>query len=236
MRWLKLSAIFGGIVLVGGIGGGIVFQSIALHRMAVAIFPVNANFATTRDMAPVEMEFRTRAGTIHWRIPKAYLTYQPNWQGGHQSNITIEAALFWRSAEMPPWAIIPARTDPRPDGKLIIHVDAAGNFFQRRNWQEFLLPRLEEVGRESDLVEYRYRPAPAALPDKVFAPETQPENSLFFACVRNSLGNLLGCNAHTDFAEDVALDYVFSSNHIHRWREIDTRARALVASFLVSRN
>ena len=42
------------------------------------------------------------------------------------------------------------------------------------------------------------------------------------------------CAAEVNFSENIALEYIFSSKYLNRWREIDARVRRLVASFLQS--
>jgi hypothetical protein len=202
-------------------------------QLAALLFPGLANRGISGDMRPVEMYSQTASGYAYWKIPKAYLTFTPNWSGGKQDFIDVEAAIYWESDEMPPWSKAGRgdATGRKPDDKLFVHISGAGNFSGRRWWETFVLPRLEVVGAVGDLIEYRYRPGPGAMSSAVYAPREQGNYTMHFECVRNSYGNLLGCKTRTDYTRDIALEYVFSSNHISRWKEIDAKARALVDSF-----
>ena len=201
-----------------------------------AIFPGAGLYGTSADPKPIEMNLKTRSGHVTWRVPKAYLTFVPNWKGGEQKEIHVAAALYWASPEMPPWSTV-KKIDGKPtaDTELLIEIIGSGGFAVKPDWEQRYSSKLTVAGEEDDLVRYRYKQSPPPLTDVIFLPKEQPENPVYITCAANSLGNLLWCRAQTNLMADVVLDYHFSSLYLNRWQEIDARARALASSFLMTK-
>jgi hypothetical protein len=196
------------------------------------IFPGLANQGSSRDLKPIELCFRQPEGPLCWHIPKAYLSFVPNWKGGEQKIIVIDAALFWDSDVMPPTSTAPRK----PDDRLLIYISQGGRFFARRYFQENLMPLLELVATENGFNEYRYKEVNGrrVTLDSIFVPTDHPANFIYFNCTHHSEQQLINCDARIDFMEDVTAHYVFFSGNLPRWREIDTKVRLLMKSFLTS--
>lgn len=198
-------------------------------KIGNALFPGLGTYVSSRETTIVSIHFRTRTGDVHWRIPKAFLSFAPNLKGGEQSNIIVDAAIYLDSDNFAPWSVSQTR-QPSPDDKLSVHINASGNHTTRRMWDTHVLPQLDAVGKSGGLEEYKYKPKRTVQMTAAVYRPLDTESPSYIECVRNSFGNLLGCGAHADFAENIAVVYFFSSRHLGRWREMDAKARAIVAS------
>lgn len=200
----------------------------------------------TRDMTPVDIvllpllpsaEYKKNAS--HWRIPKAYLNDKQNWEGGTQSVIAIAAALYWDKDDSPPWTIATkgGAGAAAPDDQILIWIFPSIPTPTRKNWEEKRLTLLQPVGDRSDLVEYRYRDGYGRMPDsgeRFFSPRLAGTEVIFFDCSAGGHYQLLGCTAQRDLGENMYVHYLFSSNNLNRWAEIDTKVTELLTSLMLS--
>ena len=195
------------------------------------------NVGISHELTPVEITFATPSDTMRWRIPKAYITDKTNWPGGEQDFIEIEAALYWDSPDMPPFAIAgdPRGPGPKPDDEINIALTPTGEFSNDSLWTEYVLKDYAPAGTRGDLTVYHdINPRSSSSVDHVFAPTVQAEHVIYFECAVNAGDVLANCEADVNFSEDIALKYIFDSKYLDRWREIDARVRRLVGSFLLS--
>jgi hypothetical protein len=231
--WLVIVAtVF--FVLVGGGVAAFIYVSVRTYLEFAEMNPL-ADVGISHDLTPVEITFTTPRDNMRWRIPKAYITDRIDWQGGEQPFIDIEAALYWNSPDMPPFAIAgdPRSRGQRPDDEIYIDLRPSAHFFTDELWRKDKLRTFAPIGTQGDLTVYHdVNPRSESSMDHVFAPTIQAEHIIYFDCGVGMGDVLVRCAANADFSENIWLEYIFDSKYLERWREIDARVRRLVASFL----
>ncbi len=221
-------------------------------------FPWLKDSGRTEDMTPVEIELvDERSGeSLHFRIPKAYLTNKSNWVGGKHGRIKIETGL--PELKPRPGNIWVRRDDPDYDRKigffrngLFINLDGRRpdpqyekNVIKRYKHDYKIQPSLVH-----DLNYYKYiicsdierkqgKPVKAEMRCREHTDEyfiTPPESSLpwvAMTCTKLEVNSGGGCIVSSRY-RDRKLEYIFRTSQLHRWREFDTAARKLLDQFLI---
>ena len=181
--WLVIIAIVF-FVVVGGSTAAFIYFSVRTYLEFAEMNPF-ADVGISHDLTPVEITFTTPRGVIRWRIPKAYITDKIDWQGGEQPFINVEAALYWNSPGMPPFAIAgdPRSRGQRPDDEIYIDLTPTGQFGKDEFWRDFLSRQYVPSGTRGDLTVYHgISPGYSSSMDHVFAPTVQAEHIIYFDC------------------------------------------------------
>ena len=189
----------------------------------------------------VELTSTSLVRQVHFRIPKAYLSYRKQQQGGEHGDVYLEALL----PDLRPWShrnltypflpdiksisTIPAKRESAEENKIYIRLNPGLNYGAERIWQEYL-KEYEKVKKiTSDLYIYKRKIKRHELDNSEWiAPLNQePRNTIYFKCW--SL-----CTAYTDLQKDVSIEYYFDKKYLKQWAEIDKRVKEFSNNFVVS--
>jgi len=198
-------------------------------------------FGRTTDPTPVEVALQDRGELIRFKVPKVYMTFSDNWQGGEQDFIVLETIF-------PSMAPLSAtRSSERGTDVVIIrlhsyeHTGADQNVSRALRWeiatQWTLMERTADRSGEKYLVyvdkgkektwymrnlmmkQYLVPDLGGELPD------------IYFDCLRVEENPDAGCSGQSNFGHNLSLVFSFSRHQLHRWREIREAAINLLNGF-----
>lgn len=210
-----------------------------LYSPASTLQRVAADYGHTRSTDTVAIELQNPKASIHLRIPKAYLIFKPNWNGGRQDFVDLEAAL----PDLNPAVLDRREVVPVEDLVLIkLQVSIPGGT------TNFVHKTIQELRRDEEDAGFMWYYdksifGPNGIPhigpaDEEYAVplDQDADPHIFFRCVPPEAGRQVGCTAFTELhstdAASVSLEYHIRRSELGRWREIDPAVRKLVASFI----
>jgi hypothetical protein len=202
---------------------------------------VNFRFGTiagVQDTVDITLQGSPNLPDHHWRIPKNYLavcvTCFDQWHGDVQSFFVVRAGIYWSSSEIKPWPDpkLSHTQVPTPDVGLTITVKAISESFENKFWHDVISPNLEQKTEAlDDLIHYKQKKS-SHLGEDVLTP-TSPSTpgTVYFLCFQNTDGRRTGCTGHAYLGDEIGFQYSFNAGGLIRWREIETKTRALLNTF-----
>jgi hypothetical protein len=212
---------------------------------AVCLFFASSNaeaqrpyyFGRTADLTPVNVTLQDTDAVLHFRIPKAYLTFSQNWSGGLQEFLVIEASF----PSMAPLAL--PEGDIKHTSALIIDLhshsstgakystEKAINFFIKDRW--ILVQDVKDkAGRAYqyyvDKRDVNKRDDITQLLKESFVVDGQ---HIYFECLREFLNPSVGCSGFADYGSNLTLTFHFPRSQFERWPEFYEAAVRLLNSF-----
>jgi hypothetical protein len=188
----------------------------------------------TTDMDSVDIRLSGQGGSVSLRIPKAYLDWKKNWDGGDQDFISMEASLP---------DMVPLTRDPRPvvksKDRVLITLDWSYNFGIGRSIDQRVERDLSVVHSDGDLIwlrahDFKDRQGnlrPSVDEEDYALHEKDPK--VLLSCLPYKFGPDVGCHISTDITDRVRANYIIRRSELYRWKEIDSRVRALIQSFVI---
>lgn len=203
----------------------------------------------------MDIELRSGSGVTRLRIPKAYLTLRPNWGGGRQDVVVLEAVLpdMRPLSESRLQSLEPAsarrelKGDEGPESPISIRLKGSSrNWMTNRirqqvaeDWEfqrvtEDGLSLYYEVQRNPDGTLFNPNKPDELKERQLVAPAEDGRPMVHFACPPTSKPyDSWRCSAHSHLGDSLYLEYSFEQDHLAQWHEIDRKVRELVTSVIV---
>lgn len=198
----------------------------------------DANYGYSRSTKPIEIELWNPSTSIHLTIAKAYLTFKPNWSGGRQDFVVLEAAL----PDLNP-VVLDSREMVAAEDRVFVRLRAS----IRGGTPQFakrVLSRLRKSSEDEEFAWYHEK----SVFDSFGVPHVKPDDDEFavpleqvgnpqvlFDCLLPAPNRKVGCKVYNEVAATdaatVGLNYQIRRSELKRWREIDSAVRKLVTSF-----
>jgi hypothetical protein len=187
-------------------------------------------FGRTTDPTPVEVALQDKEQLIRFRIPKVYMTFSDNWKGGVQDFIVLETIF-------PSMAPLSAtRSSERGPDVVIIDLQSHGstegdsNVSRELEWriatQWSLVDRIAEQSGETFRVyvhneDVKNRAMRNVMMKEFLVPDSgaDPPN-IYFDCLIEGENPSVGCFAHSNFGQNLSLEFIFRRTELQHWREI----------------
>jgi hypothetical protein len=216
-----------------------------LAIFAVLLFSSSANaetqsrsyFGRTTDPTPVDIAIQDKHEIVHFTIPKVFMTFAKNWDGGLQSGITLEVIY-------PSMAAVSA-TRNSSAGSDVVYVDLVsfahmGGNYSVANTIPLLMKTqwafaenvkdgrgrayrmyvnkedVEKIKNESSLIKE------FLVPD---------DGDVYFECLKDVSNPHVGCIGTTNYGETLSLRYIFRRSEFEKWPEIQGALFSLFNSF-----
>lgn len=198
----------------------------------------SAYFGRTNDTTPVAMTMKDSNGVIRFVIPKNFLTFSENWNGGVQSGIRIEV----RFPAMQPFNR-PRQGDKIEREALVISLDS----FIASGWKydvsKVLAGRIKDQwtlvstftdnkGRSyKQYVGYQDRERrkdPAVLVKEFFVPEGE---DIYLECFREQANPNVGCSGNINYGQNLSLTFIFRRVDFEEWPQLRMASIRLLDSF-----
>ena len=214
-----------------------------LAALAACLFFVTSNveaqrayFGQTTDPTPVDVAIQDKNEILNFRIPKMYLTFSKNWNGGLQEFLVLEV-LF---PSMAPRSSVANTITIGPD-VLVINLEFFYNtgaensipklirYFVADQWA-FVEDITDNKGRR-----YKYyvnkrdveKRQDSTLLKEFFVPD---EQGIYFECLREAANPHVGCSGVLNYGQNLSLRFQFRRSQFERWPEIRDAAIALLNS------
>jgi hypothetical protein len=224
------------------------FKTILIAILCCALFTRAAEtqdrpyyFGRTTDPTPVEVALQDRGEVIRFKIPKVYMTFSDNWQGGVQDFIVLETIF-------PSMAPLSAtRSSERGADVVAIdlhsyeHTGAGINVSRLLEWkistQWTLVDRIaDQSGQKFRVYVDKGDENKWATRDVMETEYLVPDNDasppdIYFDCLRDETNPGAGCIAKSNFGQNLALELSFKRSQLGHWREIRDGAVNLLGGF-----
>jgi hypothetical protein len=197
------------------------------------------HFGRTADLTPVNLALQDTDAVLHFRIPKAYLTFSTNWSGGLQTFIVIESSF----PSMAPLAL--PESEIKHTDALIIDLSShfstgakystekaidflikdswalIGNMKDKagRSYQHYVNKR--DINKRDDVTQF--------LKESFVVDGAH----IYFECLREFLNPNVGCSGFADYGSNLTLTFHFRRSQFERWPEFYEAAVSLLNSFRV---
>jgi len=231
--------------------GGIFDKMFSLARclklalLVVFLFFVSPNvdvfsrgyFGRTTDPTPVHISVQDKNEIVHFVIPKVFITFSENWDGGLQSGITLE--IIYPSMA----ALSASRNSTKGPDVVIINLQSFANTGADYSVAKLLPYKIAtqwafiESMKDSEGRSYRVfvnkgdvekRKDKNQLVSEFLVPDT---NDIYFECLRDISNPFVGCNGTVNYGESLSLMFQFKRTHFERWPEIHEDVLKLLNSF-----
>jgi hypothetical protein len=194
-------------------------------------------FGRTTDPTPVDIAVQDKNEIVHFTIPKVFMTFAKNWDGGLQSGITLEVIY-------PSMAAVSATRNSSPGPDVVII-----NLFSFANTgADYSIPKMlpKKMSDQWAFVEnitdnerrsYRVyvnkgdvekRKDQNGLITEFLVPDS---NEMYFECIRDISNPHVGCNATVNYGENLVLNFLFKRTQFERWPDIREAVFKLLNSF-----
>jgi len=198
-------------------------------------------FGRTTDLTPVEVALQDRGELIRFKIPKVYMTFSDNWQGGVQDFIHMQTIF-------PSMAPLSAtRSSERGADVVIIDLMSHGstegdnNVSRSLKWeiatQWTLMERTADRSGEKYLVyvdkgkEKTWYMRNVIMKEYLVPDLGGDQPDIYFDCLRVEENPGAGCGGQSNFGHNLSLEFIFSRHQLHRWREIQEAVVNLLNGF-----
>jgi hypothetical protein len=217
-------------------------RPLKLAILTVFLFSASSNaetqshsyFGRTTDPTPVDIAIQDKTEIVHFTIPKVFMTFAKNWDGGLQSGITLEVIF-------PSMAPVSA-TRNSSAGSDVVYVDLVsfahmgGNYsiantillLMKTQWA-FVENVKDGRGRayrvyvnKEDVEKIKNG---SSLIKEFLVPD---DSDVYFECLKEVSNPYVGCIGTTNYGETLSLRYIFRRSEFEKWPEIQ---RALVSLF-----
>jgi hypothetical protein len=202
------------------------------------VFPCAKGLSSTTSKEFVDLTSTSLVRQVHFRIPKAYLSYKKQQQGGEHGYIYLEALLPdfrpWshRNSSYPflpdikPISTIPAKSKEfAKENRIYLKLTSGLNYGSGRRWQKYLAEYKKVKKITDDL--YLYKDKKYDRWDYIAPLNQDISNTIYFRCWAL-------CKAHTNLQKDVSIQYSFDKKYLKHWAEIDKQVKKFSNDFVVS--
>jgi hypothetical protein len=210
------------------------------------IFPWVPYIGHSQSMEPIIFTVPSKTGVTRLRIPKAYLTWKPDWEGKTDKTIAIEAML----PDMQPSEIVrPKRIKPLMQ-KGMTEYEARSHTFEDEIhitlWEGHLntikwigddllkaCPVHETVDYELVRISNANKPSSGRCSSKVQG------HNLYVGkwestYVKIKCPKTGACRLDSEFNDQISLSYSFGRTRLSEWQDIHQRVRSFVASLTIN--
>jgi hypothetical protein len=220
-------------------------RCLKLAILTVFLFSASSNaetesrsyFGRTTDPTPVDIAVQDKNEIVHFTIPKVFMTFSKNWDGGLQSGITIE--VIYPSMA----ALSASRNSTRGDDVVIINLQSFVHTGADYNIPQMLPKKISDqwafVENVTDAKRRPYRvyvnkgdvekrKDESRLITEFLVPDS---SEMYFECIREIFNPLVGCNATVNYGENLVLNFQFKRAQFERWPQIREAVFKLLSSF-----
>jgi hypothetical protein len=194
-------------------------------------------FGRTTDPTPVDIAIQDKNEIVRFTIPKVFMTFAKDWNGGLQSRITLE--VIYPSMA----ALSASRSSAKGSDAVIINLQSFGRTGADHNIARMLAKKISDQwafvenvtdsgGRsyrvfvnKGDIEKTKDKNRPVA---EFLVPDT---NDAYFECLTDLSNPFVGCNGTVDYGESLSLNFRFKRTEFERWREIRNAVFKLLDSF-----
>jgi hypothetical protein len=194
-------------------------------------------FGRTTDPTPVDIAIQDKKEIVHLTIPKVFMTFSKNWDGGLQSGITLEVIY-------PSMAALSATRNSSSGPDVVII-----NLFSFANrGADYSIPKMlpKKISSQWAFVQnitdnerrsYRVyvnkgdvekRKDQTRLVTEFLVPDS---NEMYFECIRDISNPHVGCNATVNYGENLVLNFLFKRAQFERWPDMREAVFKLLNSF-----
>ncbi len=194
-------------------------------------------FGRTTDPTPVDIAIQDKNEIVHFTIPKVFMTFSKNWDGGLQSWITLE--VIYPSMD----ALSASRNSTKGPDIVIINLQSFVH-----TGADYSIPKMlpkkasdqwafvenitDNAGRSYRVYvnkgDVEKRKDQTRLITEFLVPES---NDTYFECIREISNPFVGCNATVNYGERLVLNFQFKRTQFERWPEIREAVFKLLNSF-----
>jgi hypothetical protein len=239
------TAVVGVAVIVGlALLAGFAWQVERAATLMTTIF--GAPLSYTTNLAPRDLVTgRDQAHAVRWRIPAAYVNAAPNYPNtALYANRPPEAKEFivlsFDLDSLAPWSSMAQQvtTPGGPRYRIQVTIHPSGPGFLERSRDSAKVDEIHWVRSGetvSELIEERPAPNSTRLAWRYLPPSSDDSRVVEIRCIRlPTEEHLRGCSATAVLSDDAYLEYLFSPTELPRWREIDSKTRQMLMSFIVA--
>lgn len=231
--------------------GGIFNKMFSLARclklaiLTVFLFSASSNaetqsrsyFGRTTDPTPVDIAVQDKDEIVHFTIPKVFMTFAKNWDGGLQSGITLEVIY-------PSMAAVSA-TRNSSSGSDVIFMDlvsfahTGGNYnvpraillLMKTQWV-FVENAKDGQGRSYRKYVNKEDVEKMKIESSLIKEFLVPENGdVYFECLKEISNPHVGCIGTLNYGQTLSLRYIFRRSEFDKWPEIQGDLISLLDSF-----
>lgn len=220
-------------------------RNLKLAILAVCLFSASSNaetqsrpyFGRTADPTPVDIAIQDKNEIVHFSIPKAFMTFSKNWDGGLQSGITIE--VIYPSMA----ALSASRNSTRGADVVIINLQSFVHTGADYSIPQMLPKKISDQWAFTENVTDTKRRSYRVYVNKGDVEKRKNQNQLiteflvpdssemYFECIREISNPLVGCNANVNYGENLVLNFQFKRSQFERWPQIREAVLKLLSSF-----
>lgn len=216
-----------------------------LALLAVFLFSSSSNaetqsrsyFGRTTDSTPVDIALQDKNEIVHFRIPKVFMTFSKNWEGGIQSGITLE--VIYPSMT----AVSATRNSMTGPDVVIISLDSfastGGNYDTSKLLSILISTQWSFIENiiGSNNQSYRLyinkgdvekRKDESATTEEFFVPDG---GGIYLKCLRQLFNPLAGCRGIVNYGKNLSLNFQFKRSQFEKWPEIHKASVKLLDSF-----
>jgi hypothetical protein len=220
-------------------------RCLKLAMLTVLLFSASSNaetqsrsyFGRTTDPTPVDIAIQDKNEIVHFTIPKVFMTFAKNWDGGLQSGITLEVIY-------PSMAPVSA-TRNSSAGSDVIYVDLYSFAHTGANYSEsgaipllietqwaFIEKVTDSQGRSYRLYVNKADVERRKIENLLIKEFLVPENDgIYFECLREISNPHVGCIGFMSYGETLSVRYIFRRSEFEKWPEIGRAVISLINSF-----
>jgi hypothetical protein len=219
--------------LVAGVFAAVGFPH-AIPQQANAETQSRSYFGRTTDPTPVDIAVEDKNEIVHFTIPKVFMTFAKNWDGGLQSGITLEVIY-------PSMAPVSAtRNSMAGTDVVIINLDSFANNYNPFKLLSILIASqwtfIENVagrdGRSYRLYinkqDVEKRKDESSTIEEFFVPEG---GGIYLKCLRQLFNPHVGCSGIVNYGQNLSLNFHFRRSEFDKWLEIQKAVISLLNSF-----
>jgi hypothetical protein len=194
-------------------------------------------FGRTTDPTPVNIEIQDKNETVHFTIPKVFMTFSKNWNGGLQSGITLEVIY-------PSMAAVSATRNSSSGSDVVVinldsFADMGGNYnvsriiplLMKTQWA-FVEDVKDNQGRSYRMYVNKEDVEKRKIESYLIKEFLVPENGdIYFECLKEISNPHVGCIGTMNYGQTLSLRYIFRRSEFEKWPEIQKAAISLLNSF-----
>jgi hypothetical protein len=185
----------------------------------------------------VDVAIQDRNEVVQFRIPKVFMTFSRNWEGGLQSGITLEVVYPSMGA------LSAARNTTVGSDVVIINLQSfvhtgvdynISNFLpmlMATQWA-FVWNTTDGLGRPYRLyvnkADVEKKQDESRTIEEFFVPE---KSGTYLECLRQASNELAGCSGVVNYGQALSLRFQFKRSQFDRWPEIGKAVVVLLDSF-----
>jgi hypothetical protein len=198
----------------------------------------SAYFGRTNDPTPVDVSIQDKTEIVHFKIPKVFMTFSRNWDGGLQSGITLAISY-------PSMTALSAATNNtlRADVVVVSLESYSGTgvdysmsqktpYFIAKQWA-FIGNVVDGNGRsygyyvnKGDIGKINEK---SDLLTEFFIPDNSSDT--YFECFREPSNPFVGCGGFSTYGQTLTLHYQFRRTQFEKWPGIRDAVVKLLNGF-----